>query len=140
MGIPFDSLPPAIRRRIDPSSTPAALLPGVSVDAREKAIAKDEREIQKQISSFLRLRGIWADSDAMHKRRSGTVGTPDFVFPYKGHFVAWEIKCPWSPRLRPEQVQARDAIIAQGGQWRRITSLAEAQQHLREIDAANRND
>jgi hypothetical protein len=36
--------------------------------------------------------------------------------------------------LRPEQAKAREAIIAQGGIWNLITSLQEAQAHLRELD------
>jgi hypothetical protein len=69
----------------------------------------------------------------MHKRRTGTLGTPDFIFPFKGKFVAWECKPPWSTRLRPEQETARQGIVEQGGQWRLITTLDEARQHLSEL-------
>jgi len=105
-----------------------------NADRREQAIAKDEREIQKQVANYLRLLNVWHDQDGMHKRRTGTMGAPDFQFPYRGRFVAWEVKCPWSRSLRPDQQKAADAIERQGGRWRLITSLAEAQGHLREID------
>lgn len=105
-----------------------------NTDRRAEAIAKDEREIQKQVGNYLRLLDLWHDQDGMHKRRTGTLGAPDFQFPYRGRYVAWEVKCPWSRSLRPEQQKAADAIEKQGGRWRLITSLPEAQAHLREID------
>jgi len=118
----------------------AALGQRSSAEARANAIAKDERELQKQIASYLRLLKLWHVQSRMDRKTSNTVGTPDFLFPYKGknderaRWVAWEIKCPWSPSLRPEQAHARDQILAQGGEWKLVTSLAEAQAHLREID------
>jgi hypothetical protein len=113
----------------------AALGRKTSAEARADAVAKDERELQKQIASYLRLLGLWFSQSRMDRRTSNTVGTPDFVFPYAGgRYVAWEVKCPWSRSLRPEQAKAREAIIAQGGEWRLVTSLAEAQAHLRELD------
>lgn len=112
----------------------AALARLTSAEARAAAVAKDERELQKQLSGYLRLLNLWHVQSRMDKRTSNTVGTPDFVFPYRGRWVAWEVKCPWSRALRPEQAHARERIIEQGGEWRLITSLAEAQAHLREID------
>lgn len=104
-------------------------------DARERAAIRDEKELQNQIANLLRLRGIWCDQDAMHKRRTGTVGTPDFLFPYRGRFVAWECKPPWDTKLREEQEEARVCILQQLGIWRLITSVDDAQGHLREMDA-----
>jgi len=118
----------------------AALGVSNSAETRAKAIAKDERELQHQIAGYLRLHRLWFTQSRMDRRTSNTVGTPDFLFPYKGknderaRWVAWEVKCPWSRSLRPEQAHARDQILAQGGEWRLITSLPEAQAHLREID------
>ena len=118
---------PADQRACSPSGrTPA--------EARSAAVAKDERELQKQIAGYLRLLNVWHVQSRMDRRTSNTVGAPDFIFPYRGLGVFWECKCPWSRSLRPEQAHAREAIIAQGGEWRLITSLAEAQAHLREID------
>lgn len=111
-----------------------AILGRTPAESREKAIAKDERELQKQVANYLRLLGVWNIQSRMDRRTSNTLGTPDFVFVYKGRFVAWEVKCPWSKSLRPEQSRARDAIIDQGGEWRLITSLAEAQACLRGLD------
>jgi hypothetical protein len=93
-------------------------------------MAKDERELQRQIANWLRLHGIWFTQSRMDRRTSNTVGTPDFIFCYRGRFVAWEVKCPWSRALRPEQQKAADAIVAAGGEWRLVTSLVEAKGHL----------
>ena len=118
----------ADQRALSPSGrTPA--------EARAAAVAKDERELQRQIAAYLRLRGIWHTQSRMDRRTSNTVGTPDFVFPHAGQYVGWECKCPWSRALRPEQEAARIAIEAQGGQWRLITSVSEAKEHLDELDA-----
>lgn len=126
-------LPPHFLDKIDPRDRRAL---GLRSDAerRETAVAKDEREIQKQIANYLRLLNIWFAQSRMDRRTSNTVGTPDFLFCYHGRFVAWEVKCPWSRCLRMEQAMARKAILAQRGQWRMITSLQEAQEHLRFLD------
>jgi hypothetical protein len=105
-----------------------------AAECRSEAIVKDEKEIQKAVANYLRLLNLWHDQDGMHKRRTGTLGAPDFQFPYHGRYVAWEVKCPWSRALRPDQQKAADAIEKQGGRWRLITGLHEAQAHLREID------
>lgn len=109
-------------------------------ELRYLATVRDERALQKQVASYLRLLNVWFAQSRMDRRTSNTVGTPDFVFCYNRHFVAWEVKCPRSQNLRPEQAKARDGIIAQGGEWRLITSLAEAQAHLRELDGNERGE
>lgn len=109
-------------------------------EARDKAVLRNEKELQNLLANYLTIHGLWFDRDAMHKRRTGTVGTPDFIFPYlsksgRGYFVAWEVKAPWAKTLRAEQIEARDRIMAQGGEWRLITSLPDAQEHLRQMDS-----
>ncbi len=126
-------LPPNILEKMAPADR-AAIGQKSGAELRAVAVTKDEREIQKLIAGYLRLLDVWAAQSRMDRRTSNTVGTPDFLFCYRGRFVAWEVKCSWARNLRPEQAQARDAIIAQGGEWRLITSLAEAQGHLRELD------
>lgn len=104
-------------------------------ESRSLAAAKSEREIQGQIANYLRLLRVPSNRDAMHRKRTGTVGWPDFVFPYRGHFVAWEVKCPWSQNLRPEQSEMARELQRHGTEWRLITSIEDARQHLREMDA-----
>lgn len=132
-------LPQNIVERMTPADR-AALSQKSSAELREAAIAKDERQLQNQIANYLRLHNIWFAQSRMDRRTSNTVGTPDFLFCYEHYFVAWEVKCPWSQNLRAEQAKARDGIMAQGGDWRLITSLAEAQEHLRELDGDERGE
>ena len=128
-------LPANLTRLMSPADQRACSPSGkTGAELRAAAVAKDERELQKQIAGYLRLLNVWHVQSRMDKRTSNTVGAPDFIFPYAGAAVYWECKCPWSRALRPEQAKAREAIIAQGGQWRLITALAEAQAHLRELD------
>jgi hypothetical protein len=129
-------LPANITRCMSEADQRAVSSSGKSAaETRAAAVAKDERELQKQLANYLRLLGLWFTQSRMDRRTSNTVGTPDFVFPYRGAAVYWEVKCPWSRALRPEQAKAREAILKQGGEWRLITCLAEAQAHLRELDA-----
>lgn len=134
MGIdPFILQKPNIARLLDPETRSAEKIK-TPEESREKAIANDEREIQKMIYSWLNLEGLYFDWDAMHKKRTGTTGAPDFQLPYKGRAVFWEVKPPWAQKLRPEQVEVMGKIIKQGGRWRLITCLQDAQAHLRELD------
>jgi hypothetical protein len=126
-------LPTNITRCMSESDQRAVM--GATVnEAREKAIAKDERELQRDIANYLRLHGLWFTQSRMDRRASNTVGTPDFLLAYKGRFVAWECKVAWATKLRREQAEARDRITAQGGAWKLITTIADAQAHLREMD------
>ena len=106
-------------------------MPGVSNQAREKAMAKDEREIQKLICGYLRQIGAFYIQSRMDRRTTNQPGTPDFVICYQGRTEFWEVKCPWSQRLRPEQIAAKVSIEDNGGTWRLITSLTDAQEALR---------
>jgi hypothetical protein len=118
---------PADQRAVSPTGrTPA--------ETRAAAVVKDERELQRQVANYLRLLGVWHVQSRMDRRTSNTLGTPDFLLCRHGKFIAWECKCPWNRALRPEQAKAREAILAAGGEWRLVTTLAEAQGHLRELD------
>lgn len=130
--ITIDQFPPHIRAQIDPHM-PTALLPGVTPEAKRKAEARDEREIQKQIAGWLRLVGAYYVQSRMDRKTSNQPGTPDFIVLWKGKTLYWEVKTPWSQKLRPEQMAARIQIEDQGGAWSLITSLRDAQEQLRAI-------
>jgi len=120
------------------ASCQAGRLKGGAVVAKAARIseheAKTEKKLQGEIANYLRLHGIWYDQDGMQRRRSGAKGAPDFQFPYRGFYVAWEVKTD-TGKLRPEQIEAGEKIVTQGGKWRVIHGIAEAQAHLRELDA-----
>ena len=128
--ITIDQFPAHIRAQIDPDM-PQALLPGVTPEARRKAAAKDEREIQKQIAGYLRLIGAYYIQSRMDRRTTNQTGTPDFIVLWRGKVHFWEVKCPWSPKLRLEQTQAKMSIEGNGGNWKMITALHEAQADLK---------
>jgi hypothetical protein len=133
MGLDKTLLPDSLLRCVSAADRKAAGLPVPLDQSLAAAVTRNEhkreKELQCQIANFLRLRGIWFDQDAMHKRRTGTLSAPDFQFPYRGKFVAWEVKLPGA-KLDDGQIKARDSIIAQGGEWRLITALPEAMEHI----------
>jgi len=126
-------LPDNMLRRMRPEDRKAL---GARVMTAEEAISrytiKSERDLQNQIADLLRLRGIWFDQDAMHKRRTGTKSTPDFIFCLNGKFVAWEVKFG-NGKLDPGQEHVRTLILTQRGEWCLIKSVEQARDELKRI-------
>ncbi len=109
------------------------------LDGQERALHADIiRYLDFVLVSKTGHRGYFRH-DSMHKRTSCRKGAPDFEFPYRGTSVHWECKVGRNT-LTPEQEEIREQIIRQGGQYRVIHSLHEAQQHLREIDSKATNE
>ena len=101
-----------------------------------KILAGQERELQKQITGFLNILGLTIGYSNPTKKTTYTEGWPDFVFPYRNKFVCWECKTIVG-KLSPEQVKIRIRLEREAvTEYRIIRSLAEAQEHLREIDIA----
>jgi hypothetical protein len=98
-----------------------------------------EKALQKQIKQLLEAvlftPGLPAPVGVsrMDKPSTMPVGWPDFTFCYRGRFTAWECKTA-SGKTSKEQNAFRESITRNGGTWRVIRSVAEAQEHLREID------
>jgi hypothetical protein len=127
-------LPDNILRRMSTEDRKTLGKAGLTAsECRKIIMEKSEKDLQKIIAQWLRLRGLYYDMDAMHKKRAGTIGAPDFQFPYRGKFVAWEVKFGKNS-LSLEQSSVRDSILKQGGEWRLIKSLEEAKNHLNELD------
>ena len=84
-----------------------------SDEAQATFVARNEKELQNQIASLLRRRGIWFDQDAMHKRRTGTKGTPDFLFAMKGLPFAFECKFG-SGELSKDQLKVKHEMMRDG--------------------------
>lgn len=130
-------IPENIRKRMSAEDRKSLSAP-TNAETAAAMDAKSEKRLQADIANFLRLRDLWFDQDAMHKRRTGSVGTPDFLFPYTskkgavGMFIAWECKVG-TGKLTESQERVRTAIVAQGGSWRLIRSIQDAQAHLREL-------
>jgi predicted Ser/Thr protein kinase len=116
---------PADRKRLGKAGVTRA-------EAIEKAALRSERDLQNQIANYLRLHGIWFDQDAMHKRRTGTTGTPDFLFAINGRACAIEAKFG-DGDLKPAQVAAIAAM--KKDRWRVVVvkSLPEVISFLKEV-------
>jgi hypothetical protein len=118
-----------------------ATLPGnqgrTTTEINAKILAGQEKELQKQIYGFLRCLGIIPGYSNPSKKTTYTEGWPDFVFPYRDRFICWECKTIVG-KLSPDQVKVRQTLELQSvTSYRVITGLAQAQEHLREIDAQN---
>lgn len=136
MSVKLEALTDNLLRRMNPDDRKSLGKAGrTSDEAMAAFVARSEKELQDAIAKLLSLRGIWFDRDGMHKRRTGTIGAPDFQFPYRGKFVSWETKYG-AGKLDATQERVRDAILKQGGEWRLITSLDEARAHLEELNLA----
>jgi hypothetical protein len=99
----------------------------VEVDA--KAEVKSERDLQRLIDQYLRLRGVVPIRSRMDRKTSNNVGTPDFLFAVRGRrwdggdqrvietvACAFEVKLP-GKKLDPEQEKMRVAMTKPPNGW-----------------------
>jgi hypothetical protein len=100
-------LPENILSKMSPADRKKIGKAGVtSEEAALKQIVKSEGELQKLINNELNRREIWFAWSRMNKRTTSKIGTPDFLFSYKGKFCAVEAK---HEKREPTKEQ-RDAI------------------------------
>jgi hypothetical protein len=122
-------------------SLPARLKPP---EDREKAANKIkqretllEKDLHAQIFNVLAHRRIPRDfigHGAMHKPAYRPEGEPDFVFLFRGFYVAWEIKLP-GRKPDPAQEKYLDWINQHGGHGSVITDVRAAFSILKGLDA-----
>lgn len=109
-------LPENILRLMSPKDRAALGKAGVSkAEAEARFIARNERQLQRLIAKELNRREIWFHRAAMHKKTTGTLGTPDFLFALNGAACAIEVKFA-AGRLRSDQEQAIEQMTSNG--WR----------------------
>jgi hypothetical protein len=100
--------------------------------------AKNERDLQRQIVQYLRLRNIELLWHATHKKSTASVGWPDIIFAVMSAGFctpcAWEIKFG-SGMLSPEQNDVLERLQARPNCWRVrvIRTFTEAVDELREM-------
>jgi hypothetical protein len=100
--------------------------------------AKSERDLQRQLVQYLRLRGIEILWHATHKKSTATVGWPDIIFAVmSGGFCtpcAWEVKFG-AGTLSPEQNDVLQRMQARPNCWRVrvIRTFNDAVDELREM-------
>jgi hypothetical protein len=79
-----------------------------------RAAVRSEREIQEQIANYLRQQNIPFYRARMDKNTTGTIGWPDFTFPYRGRFYGVEVKFGGNHES-PEQAKCLGMIQDSGG-------------------------
>lgn len=120
------SLTDAVRRRMSAKDRASLGAHGqTSEEAQSKFIAGSERELQQQLVSILRLRGIAFLWSRMDRKTTCTTGWPDLTFVVNGTPVAMEVK-HGKGKLREEQEMIRDTMISNGWHWHCVRSLDEA--------------
>jgi hypothetical protein len=93
-----------------------------------------EKELQKQIASYLELNQIYYNSDRMDKKTSGKKGRADFRICYRGFWVSAECKAEFCTL---ESAQALEAarLRKSGGRFVLIFRLMDLIDEFRNIDA-----
>jgi hypothetical protein len=110
-----------------------------AAEALEKFTAKNERQLQSQIVSLLRLKGIevlWHRTD---KKSAATIGWPDLTFSVMNKHLqmwacVWEVKLP-EGKMSEAQVQMADNLTRVPNRWNHkvIRSVQEALKELRSM-------
>ena len=101
-------------------------------EAAANFVLKSEGDLQDLISQDLLRRGIWNDCDAMHKKRTGPRGTPDFLFAVNGQACAVEAKFG-NGTLSDEQRETIPKMIANGWKVAVVRSVQEFRDFLRSV-------
>ncbi len=118
-------LPDKVLQRMSPADRKRLGRAGVTSDeAQSKIEIKSERELQRQIANSLRLNDIPFNQDSMHKKRTGTLGWPDFTIVHKGETMFIEAKFG-DGELSPEQVELHRRFALRGVKVHVVTSFTQ---------------
>lgn len=93
-----------------------------------------EKELQKQIASYLDLNQIYFESDRMDKKTSGKVGRADFRICYHGRWVSAECKAD-GQTLGSAQAMQASVLRKSGGRFVLVFRLMDLIDEFRAIDA-----
>ena len=108
-------------------------------EMKKKFVARTERQLQRQIVQYLRLRGIEVIWHATHKKSTASKGTPDIIFGVlvKGfpRSVAFEVKWGSGVLSRSQEDMIR-RMQSRPNAWdvRIITSFIQVVDFLREME------
>lgn len=98
-----------------------------------KVEAQAEKELQREICQYLRLKHIQFINPPMNKRSILPEGWPDFTFAYKGKPIALECKTA-TGKLSREQAAMHLLLMADGWLVRTVRTLQEVKEILDTID------
>ena len=123
----LQALPEHERRRLGKAGITAAQ--AIQTFQRGK-----EKELQKQVASYLDLNDIYFETDRMDKRTSGKVGRADFRICYHGQWLSAECKAEGCT-LEPSQAFQAARLRRSGGKFALVFRLMDLIDELRNIDA-----
>jgi hypothetical protein len=107
-------------------------------ERQEKIDAKSEKQLQENIASLIRQRGITFNVSRMDRATTGKIGWPDFTFalPRKPYGIPCAIECKL-PGQEPtrEQVECMMALVRDGWFVRVVRSEQEFLDALKELEA-----
>lgn len=107
-----------------------------AVEADGKQAEKSERDVQKQIANWLRLKGIFFVWSRMDKKTTNYCGTPDFIFSYVEQYRVFECVRPMARpmaievkfgkgKLSEEQEKVMEQMKKNGWRYHVVHSLKE---------------
>ncbi len=138
MGIDRNALPDAVLRRITPADRRAVSLPSPLAEtvkaAADKSDLRREKELQRDIGNWLRLRGITFVQSRMDKKTRTRKGVSDFLFAIRGRAVALEAKLP-GKQPTEDQRRVMAGLAADGWRVAVVRSLDEARSVVAEVEA-----
>ena len=92
-----------------------------------------EKDLQKQVASYLDLNQIYYECDRMDKRTSGKLGRADFRICYQGHWISAECKAE-SCTLESAQAMEAARLRKSGGRFVIVFRLLDLIDEFRNID------
>jgi hypothetical protein len=93
-----------------------------------------EKELQKQVASYLDLNEIYFENDRMDKKTSGKVGRADFRICYRGKWISAECKAQGCT-LESAQASQAARLRKSGGHFVMVFRLMDLIDEFRNIDA-----
>ena len=93
-----------------------------------------EKDLQKQVASYLDLNQIYYECDRMDKRTSGKLGRADFRICYRGYWVSAECKAQ-SCTLESAQAMEAARLRKSGGRFVIVFRLLDLIDEFHAIDA-----
>jgi hypothetical protein len=121
------SLPEAERKRLGKA--------GITAEQALQTYRRgQEKELQKQIASYLDLNQIYYETDRIDQKTSGRRGRPDFRICYHGHWVAAECKAEGCT-LEPAQAFEAARLRKSGGHFVLVFRLLDLIDELHSMEA-----
>lgn len=93
-----------------------------------------EKDLQKQVASYLDLNQIYYEADRMDKKTSGKRGRADFRICYRGYWISAECKAQ-SCTLESAQAMEAARLRKSGGRFVIVFRLLDLIDEFRNIDA-----